>query len=138
MALVCFLVLLGFTWFGKVLFTWFLTFLIFASQPAAKAGSEKTALEGCRPRLETERGNHGELQQWRWLKQTLVYVPLYSTPPPVHTLPMRNHLMHVLLLSLVNHKWGMGSSLLQSTPPLKTHTHTDLTVHGRKVMQKGS
>lgn len=43
-------------------------------------------------------------------------------PPPVHTLPIGNHLMHVLLLSLVNHKWGMGSSLLQSTPP-KTHTH---------------
>lgn len=64
-----------------------LTLLISASQPAAKAQSEKATLEGCRPRLETERGNHGELQQWSWLKQTPVYVPLY--------LPLCAHTPHV-------------------------------------------
>lgn len=40
-----------------------------------------------------------------------------STSPSVRTLPMWNHLMHVLLLSLVNHNWGRGSSHLQSPPP---------------------
>lgn len=85
-----------------------------ASQPGAKAQSEKATLEGRRPRLETERGNHGELQQWSWLKQTLVYVPLY--------LPLCAHTPHVkpsdacTAASLVNHNWGRGSSLLQSPP----------------------
>lgn len=62
-----------------------LVFLISASQPATQ--SDKATLERCRPRLETERRNHGELQQWSWLKQTSVYVPLY--------LPLCAHTPHV-------------------------------------------
>lgn len=42
------------------------------------------------------------------MKQTLVYVPFYLPSTPW------THLMHVLLLSLVNHNWGRGVSLLQS------------------------
>lgn len=43
-----------------------------------------------------------------------------STSPSVHTLPMWNHLMHVLLLSVVNQNWGRGSSLLQSPPTTRS------------------
>lgn len=37
-----------------------------------------------------------------------------AASPTVHTLPMWNHLMHVLLLTLVSHNWGRG--LVQSPP----------------------
>lgn len=53
-------------------------------QQCKHIGGEKATVEGCCPRLETESGNHGELQQWRWLKQTPVYVPLYH-PLCAHT-----------------------------------------------------
>lgn len=65
---------------------------------------QRAVVGRCCPRLETERRNHGELQQW----QTLVPVPFYLPYTPW------NHLMHVLLLSLVNHNWGRGGSLLHS------------------------
>lgn len=91
--------------------------------------SVKAPVEGCRPRLETERGNHGELQQWKWLKQTGWMWP--STSPSVHTLPMWNHLMHVPLLSLVNQNAGGGGLQL----PHKSPTTRSRRTLGRAIIK---
>lgn len=120
------------TWFGgEVLITWFLS-LFSSLLHNQKAQSENATLEGCRPRLETERGNHGELQQWSWLKQTPVYVPLY--------LPLCAHTPHVkpsdactAALTCQSQLGGRGSSHLQSPPHsamqgkgIKKKRHADL------------
>ncbi len=56
-------------------------------------------------KLETDTGSHGALQQWSCLKQT----PQSTNPStPLHPYPMWNHLIHLLLPSPVNQRWGRG------------------------------
>lgn len=113
-----------------------LALFISASRPAAVAQSGKATLEGCRPRLETERGNHGERQQWSWLKQTLVYVPLY--------LPLCAHAPHVKPSDACTAALTCQSQLGEGQQPLTKHppSPTPLAVHvGEGInedMQKGS
>lgn len=101
--------------------------------------SGKATVEGWRPRLETERGNHGERQQWSWLKQTLVYVPL-CLPLCAHTPHVKPSDACTAALTCQSQPGGRGSSLLQSTPP--STTHPPLAVHvGESInedMQEGS
>lgn len=93
-----------------------LALFISASQPAAMALSGKATVEGCRPRLETERGNHGERRQWSWLKQTLVYVPL--------CLPLCAHTPHVKPSDACTAALTCQSQLGEGQQPLTKHPPT--------------
>lgn len=111
------------------------TALISASQPAARTLCEKAPVEGCRPRLETERGNHGELQQWNWLKQTLVYVALH--------LPLCAHTPHVKPSDACTAALTCQSKLGEGQQPLTKFPNHPLMVHvgegiNKDMRKKGS
>lgn len=97
------------------------TALISASQPAARTLCEKAPVEGCRPRLETERGNHGELQQWNRLKQTLVYVALH--------LPLCAHTPHVKPSDACTAALTCQSKLGEGQQPLTKSPNHPFMVH---------
>lgn len=66
---------------------WFLSSSHHCLSNQLQEPSVKARVEGRRPRLETERGNHGERQQWKWLKRTGCMWPLH--------LPLCTHTPHV-------------------------------------------
>ena len=101
------------TWFDEALITgvvWLLS-SVFHNQPQTHRVKKQQRRDAATDWRQRE-GTMGSCNNGTGWNKPQCICP--SAPPSEHTLPMWNHLMHVLLLSLVNHNWGRGRSLLPS------------------------